>query len=92
MPVITKELAERIAKKLEAQVVRRGKRPHDLAQVFHKGKIVAFFGIRRSSKKDKGHDHIPSDIYVSPRQAKLLGQCPLSREEWLVIMAEKGKL
>ena len=92
MAVITKELAGKIANKLKAKVLKRGNRPHDLAQVFHEGKLIAFFGIRRSSKKDKGHDHIPSDIYVSPRQAKLLGQCPLSRGEWLVIMAEKGKL
>jgi hypothetical protein len=43
MPVITKELAIKIAEKLEAQIVRKG--PHDVALVRHGGKLIARFGI-----------------------------------------------
>ncbi len=91
MAVITKELAGQIAKKLKAKIIK-GSRRHDFAQVFHGGKLVASFGIRRGSKKNLGHDHIPDQIYVSTREAKLLGQCPLSRDEWINILTEKGKV
>ena len=91
MAVITKELAERIVRKLKARIIT-GKKAHDIAQVYNDGKLVAWFGIRRSSNKDKGHDHIPEQIFLRPREAKLLGECPLSREEWLKILAGKGLL
>lgn len=92
MALITKELALRIAKKLHAEIQVRQNRPHDLALVRHEGKVVAQFGIRRGSNKNLGHDHIPSQIFLGPRDARLLGQCPLSREEWVRIASEKGKL
>lgn len=92
MPIITKELALRIAKKLKADVKKRSGKAHDIALVYHEGKLVAQFAIRRGSKKNLGHDHIPSDLYVRPRQARLLGQCPLLREDWIAMMAEKGML
>jgi hypothetical protein len=92
VPIITKELAEAIAKKLGAVIDSRPGRPHDLARIYHAGRVVALFGIRRGSGKNLGHDHIPSQIYVSTRQARLLGQCPMSREEWIEVMQEKGKL
>lgn len=92
MANITKELAEKIAKKLEAKVNERKNRAHDLAQVFYKGKLVASFGLRRGSKKNLGHDHIPSQIFVRASEAKLLGQCPLSKEQWISILREKGKI
>ncbi len=68
-----------------------GKR-HEIAQVFHKGRMVASFGIRRGSRKDQGHDHIPGQIFVSRQQAKLLGECPMLREEWIEVLREKGLL
>jgi len=89
--IITKELAVKIAKKLDATISRTGG-AHDLAAVFEDGILVASFGIRRASKKDKGHDHIPADIHVGPRFAKGLGQCPKSREEWIEVLREKGIL
>ncbi len=91
MAAITKELALKIAKKLKAKVIKT-KRAHDIAQVFHNGKMVAHFGIRRDSKKDSGHDHVPESIFVRTREAKLLGQCPMSRDEWIRIITEKGKV
>ena len=91
MAVITKELALKIVKKLKAKVVTRAK-PHDIALVNHEGKMVASFGIRRGSRKDQGHDHIPHQIFLRPRQARKLGLCPMSREEWISIITEKGKV
>ncbi len=90
MPNITKELAEEIAKKLKAK--KRTGTAHDIALIHHEGKLVASFGIRRGSRKDTGHDHIPGQIFLGARNARLLGECPLSRNDWLKIMGEKGKL
>ena len=58
--IITKELAERIAAKLQAVSHPKKNRPHDLYRVYHEGVFIAHFGIRRSSKKDQGHDHVPA--------------------------------
>jgi hypothetical protein len=58
--------------------------------VYEKDKVVATFGLRRGSSKNLGHDHIPEALYIRPREAKLLGQCPLSRDEWVAILAKKG--
>jgi len=91
MPIITKELALEIAKKLKAKIIKRNK-PHDIALVYHEGKMVAQFGIRRGSNRNLGHDHIPAQIFLRPRETRLLAQCPLSREEWIKIMSEKGKI
>lgn len=91
MANITKELALSIAKKLKAQVVKTTK-IHDIAAVYHGDKLIAHFGIRRGSRKDLGHDHIPQQIFLRPRDARLLGQCPLKREDWVKILSEKNKL
>jgi hypothetical protein len=88
--IITKELAERIAMKLQAVCAPKKNRPHDLYRIYHEGRLIAHFGVRRSSKKDQGHDHVPAQIRVSPNQARLLAQCPMSREEWIVEMQRKG--
>lgn len=70
--IITKELAEKIAIKLGAKRTPAG--AHDIAAVYHDGVLIAKFGIRRGSEKDKGHDHIPEESFVGPSFAKLLGQ------------------
>jgi len=88
--IITKELAESIARKLHAVCNVKKNRPHDLYVVYHEGRRIAQFGIRRSSRKDQGHDYVPGEIHVSPSQARLLGQCPMSREEWVKEMIKKG--
>lgn len=90
MAIITKELALRIVKKLKAKIHPCPNRPHDLACVFEGDKLVATFGLRHGSSKNLGHDHIPDDLHVRPREARLLGQCPLSRDEWVAILAKKG--
>jgi hypothetical protein len=63
---------------------------HDIAEIFHQGRLVATFGIRRGSNKNLGHDHIPHQIFLRAREAKLLGQCPMSKEQWLQIITGKG--
>jgi len=88
--IITKELADRIAAKLQAVSSPKKNRPHDLYRIYYEGRLIAHFGIRRSSRKDQGHDHVPGEIHVSPNQARLLGQCPMSREEWIEEMKRKG--
>lgn len=85
---ITKELAEKIAAKLQA-VITNGS-AHDLAAVFHDGTVIATFGIRRGSRKTAGHDHIPRDLHVGPGFAKALGRCPKSRQDWLNAMRDQG--
>ncbi len=77
-------------KKLGAQVVPSG--AHDIAYVHLRGQYIGQFGIRRSSKRDKGHDHIPRDLFISPRQARELGQCPLTVEGYIEILVEKGRM
>jgi hypothetical protein len=88
--IITKELAERIATKLQAVANPKKNRPHDLYCVYREGRLIAHSGIRRSARKDQGHDHMPGQLRVSPNQARLLGQCPMSREQWVEEMKRKG--
>ena len=80
---ITKELAIKIADKLEAVSNSEPGDAHDIYTVYHASNLVVSFGIRRSSQKDKGHDHIPKELRVGPNFAKLLGQCPKSRDDYL---------
>jgi len=90
MAVITKELALKIAKKLGARIDEGHTKAHDLALVYHEDRLIAHFGIRRGSSKDLPHDHIPSALYIRTREARLLGQCPLSRDEWIKILTRKN--
>jgi len=86
---ITKELADKIAKKLQAVQLSPGG-AHVLMGIYHNGLLVAQFGIRRGSEKDKGHDHVQKQIKVSTRFAKELAICTKSREQWINLMIEKG--
>jgi hypothetical protein len=80
---ITKELAIRIVAKLEAQEVSEPGAAHANYVVYHEGREVISFGIRRSSQKNKGHDHIPKELRVEPHFAKQLGQCTKYKEDYL---------
>ncbi len=88
--IITKELAIKIAKKLEAEL--REEKAHTYADIFHKDRLVTSFGIRRGSEKDKGHDYVQRNLWISGHQAKLLAACPLTRDDWLKILEKKGLL
>ncbi len=90
MANITKELAVKIAKKLNAVAIKSRSKAHDLFAVEYQSQVVAEISIRRGSRKDLGHDHVPRDLHVSPRNARLLAQCPLSREEYFQLLREQG--
>jgi hypothetical protein len=88
---ITREHADMLVVKLEAEV-RTKKEAHDLVIVYYRGTRIANFGIRRNSKRDKGHGHIPRALFISPRQCRLLAICDLSVQEWWGILRSKGLL
>jgi len=88
---LSKDDALAIAKKLKAMIVTRRK-AHDLAQVWYRGKVIAMFGIRRGSRRDSGHGHIPPQVFLRPKQAQDLADCPMSRDDWLEQMERLGKL
>ena len=89
--MLTKDDALAIAKKLKGDV-QTGRKAHDYCCVKHDGKFVCRFGIRRGSSRDAGHDHIPNELHVSPRIAKGLAICTVSRDEWIHRMQEKNLL
>ncbi len=91
MAIIDKTLALAIAKKLKARIVKKTG-PHDIAQIYHKGVLITFFGIRRGSNKSLGHGHLPGALFLTPMRTRLLGQCHITPEEWLAILKEKGKI
>jgi len=86
--MLTRDHAEAIARKLNAAI--RSGRKHELAVVKYDGKTVVQFGIRRGSRHNQGHDYIPGQIHVTRQQAMLLAQCPMSFEEWIAAMRQKG--
>ena len=89
MACITKQMALDIARKLKANIDTTAK-AHDLATVLHEGKVIAWFGIRRGSKRDLPHPYIPAQIHLGPHDTRRLAECHISREEWIAIMREKG--
>lgn len=87
MSTITKEGAVKIAKKLRAEL-RDGPK-HFIASIFHDEIMISRFGIRRGGK-DEGHDYIISQLFVTNRDASRLALCPMSLEEWIQQMKDKG--
>jgi hypothetical protein len=85
---ITKEHALEIAKKLGATVEKTG--AHQIAYIYHRGQLVAQFGIRHGSNKSLPHGHVPGDIHLGPNKAKRLAECSISQKQWIEIMIEKG--
>ena len=89
---ITKEHAEKIVKKLKAvEITTRGS-AHDEYEVEQEGVILGHISIRRGSSKDQGHDFIPGNLHISPRQAKDLANCPWKLEDYIDCMRGKGHL
>ena len=90
--IITKELAQKIVKKLKAKKIASKNKAHDEYVFEHDGRSIAFISIRRGSEKDMGHDHIPGDLQISPNQAKRLGQCPWKLTDYIQSLRERGLL
>jgi hypothetical protein len=88
--MITKDHAAKITAKLHATIRKDGN--HDIAVIEYEGKRIAQFGIRRGSRRDAGHDHIPASIYVSTRSAFESGSLPTSYEQWIEVVRAKGPI
>jgi hypothetical protein len=89
---ITKQMALKIVKKLKATLSESRSSAHEVYEVWHREVLIAFVSVRRGSDKEQGHDYVPGDIHVSTRQAKDLAKCPMSYEDYLRLMREKGIL
>jgi len=89
LPVITKKLAQEIAHKLGARIIKM-KGGHDIVGVFLGDTLVAHFGIRRGSRGNLGHDYVPRQIFTTPSQARDLAACPMSRDDWVALLKDKG--
>ena len=88
--IITKELAIKILDKLKG--IKTGKKggAHTEYAIEHNGQVIALTSLRHGSEKDLGHDHMPRDLNVGPNFAKLLGQCPKSRNDYIRKLQEDG--
>ena len=60
-------------RKLQAVCNPKKNRPHDLYVVYHEGRPVAHFGVRRSSKKDQGTTTFPVRFTFRPIRQGSLG-------------------
>jgi hypothetical protein len=80
---ITKEHARKLIKKLGAVDETQKADVHDMWVVYHNGEMVASFGIRRGSRKDISHPHIPGDLGVNERFVKDMASCTKSLDDWL---------
>lgn len=89
MPQFTGKHAEAIAGKLGC-TIKEGKR-HRLAQLRHEGKLVMMFGIRRGSREE-GHDYLPRQLHLTPKQCRELRDCTLSKEAYLDVLKQKSLL
>ena len=91
MKTITKEHARKIAKKLGA-IIDTTPKAHDIVTIFHKGVRIASFGIRRGSKKNAGHGHIPVELSLSRHDTLRLANCTLSKDEWIQMLIDEGHI
>lgn len=86
---LTQDDARAIAKKLKADI-EPGTR-HDKAIIRCDGRLVTWYGIRRSSHS-VGHGHIPKQLKVSPRQTRELAQCSLDKDSYFALLDAKGEI
>lgn len=87
--MLTQKDAEHIAKKLLADV-RPGRR-HDIVVFRYEGRYIAQFGIQRSSK-EKSHDYISRQLFLTAKQCRELHECSLSLEQYVELLRAKGYL
>jgi hypothetical protein len=79
-----------IARKLGAEVAER--RKHTRVRVVIDNLLIGSYGVSRSSQ-ETNHDYIAKQIgSISARQAMQLSRCPLSKEEYVKIIRDKGLL
>jgi hypothetical protein len=84
---LTQEDAVAIAKKLKAEI--KPGRKHDIVVFRHEGKYIAQFGIQRASK-DKPHDYVPRQLFMTSKQGREFRQCSLSLESYIELLRAKN--
>ena len=89
--LITKTHAYKIQKKLGGEIITKNKN-HDRVKILVDNVCVASFGIRRGSKRSKGHGHIPKELKCSPRFCRELADCTKSQDDWIDLMRNLGKI
>jgi hypothetical protein len=89
-PELTREHADKIVRKLKAKVEKSLRSGHDLATIYYEDEAILSFGIRRSSSKDAGHGHLTEDLLLPAFQVQRLANCPMTYDEWVGRMKEKG--
>ena len=89
MPIITKQLAERILEKLGGAIEKKHS-AHSVYGIYEEQGLVALLSIRHGSNREAGHDFLPRELNVSPRFARELGQCTKSRSDWIEKLKDKG--
>ena len=82
---ISQQDAKKIATKLKADIQPGSK--HKIVSVKYDDKVVARYGIRHANK---GHGHVPSQLYVSMTEAKNLAKCTLDKDSYFKILKGKG--
>jgi hypothetical protein len=88
--IITKELAQKIREKLCQGQTPKDVAGHDVYPVRYKNLVVAHVSVRRGSEKDKGHDHIPPALNISPHFAREIGICNKYFDDYIECLREKG--
>lgn len=87
--MLTAEDAHNIADKLGIQP--QEKRKHGWVAVRVEGTYIGSYGISRGSK-ELPHDYIPRQIGITRREASDLSQCPLSRDGYIELLRQRGRL
>jgi hypothetical protein len=85
--MLTQGDARAIAAKLKAEI--KTGRNHDIAVFRYDGKYIAQFGIQRASK-DKPHDYIPRQLFMTSKQGREFRQCSLSLEDYIEHLRAKS--
>ncbi len=78
-----------IAQKLHLALSER--RRHTRVIVELEGRVVGQYGIQRGSR-DKSHNYIAQQIHLTGREARDLANCPMSREDYITSLRERGLL
>ena len=86
MPM-TQVHAERIARKLGAEFEEGSK--HKKIKIRYRGKVIARFNIRRSSKQVR-HDFIPDQLHIPRKKVVELADCSMTKEAYFDALREQG--
>lgn len=78
--------AEKIAKKLNAEIDRKG--PHIRAIIRHNGFTIAQFGWRHD--KTAGNGHIPKQLNISERDALEIARCNKYWDDYVALLKDKN--